>query len=180
VRQTCLQVASPAFGRKDSTSRYGRTLLHCGISISLNHTARTRLDPPFKNCIFYISRMYEFSHSQGQSRRIDTAPAAAACPLRPNSGRFGLAWLGLARRVPSGPAGYPPAHSCRVAGITSPAGPFRRTSVGGYPDGTQIPYGSRWVPRVSIALWNFRSREGSCRARTRSLEFPVADLSPSA
>jgi hypothetical protein len=33
-----------------------------------NHTARASLDALLENCVFYISRMYEFLHSQGQSR----------------------------------------------------------------------------------------------------------------
>jgi hypothetical protein len=33
-----------------------------------NHTAHMRLDAVLENCIFYISPLYEFSHSQGHSR----------------------------------------------------------------------------------------------------------------
>jgi hypothetical protein len=32
-----------------------------------NHTAHARFDALLENCVFYISRMYEFLHSQGQS-----------------------------------------------------------------------------------------------------------------
>jgi hypothetical protein len=31
-----------------------------------NHTAHARFDALLENCVFYISRMYEFLHSQGQ------------------------------------------------------------------------------------------------------------------
>jgi hypothetical protein len=31
--------------------------------MKLNHPAQIRLDTVLKNCIFYISPMYEFSHS---------------------------------------------------------------------------------------------------------------------
>src|SRR5215468_10171355 len=40
-----------------------------------------RLDALLENCVFYISRMYEFLHSQGQSRRIGRFATLAACPL---------------------------------------------------------------------------------------------------
>jgi hypothetical protein len=33
-----------------------------------NHTAHARFDALLENCVFYISRMYEFLHSQGQTR----------------------------------------------------------------------------------------------------------------
>jgi hypothetical protein len=36
-----------------------------------------------ENCIFYISPMYEFSHSQGQSLHMDKREASAQCPLYP-------------------------------------------------------------------------------------------------
>jgi hypothetical protein len=32
-----------------------------------NHTAHARFDALLENCVFYISRMYEFSHSVGHS-----------------------------------------------------------------------------------------------------------------
>jgi hypothetical protein len=33
-----------------------------------NHTAHARFDALLENCVFYISRMYEFLHSQGLTR----------------------------------------------------------------------------------------------------------------
>jgi hypothetical protein len=32
-----------------------------------NHTAHARFDALLENCVFYISGMYEFLHSQGQT-----------------------------------------------------------------------------------------------------------------
>src|SRR5262249_34908821 len=34
--------------------------------VELNHPAQIQLDTVSENCFFYISPMYEFSHSQGQ------------------------------------------------------------------------------------------------------------------
>src|SRR6266513_3325848 len=33
-----------------------------------NHTAHARFDALLESCVFYISRMYEFLHSQGHTR----------------------------------------------------------------------------------------------------------------
>jgi hypothetical protein len=33
-----------------------------------NHTAHARFDALLENCVFYISRMYEFLHSQGHEQ----------------------------------------------------------------------------------------------------------------
>jgi hypothetical protein len=33
-----------------------------------NHTAHARFDALLENCVFYISRMYEFLHSQGHKQ----------------------------------------------------------------------------------------------------------------
>jgi hypothetical protein len=38
-------------------------------------------DTMLENCIFYISPMYEFLHSQGHLRRINALTTLAACPL---------------------------------------------------------------------------------------------------
>ena len=35
----------------------------------LNNLAQSRLNTVLENCIFYISPMYEFSHSQGQKAK---------------------------------------------------------------------------------------------------------------
>jgi hypothetical protein len=47
-----------------------------------NHTAHARFDALLENCVFYISGMYEFLHSQGQ---ILTPRSAPACLLPPNA-----------------------------------------------------------------------------------------------
>src|SRR6266516_4508775 len=44
-----------------------------------NHTAHARFDALLENCVFYISRMYEFLHSQGQNPLL---------PRRNIDGRF--------------------------------------------------------------------------------------------
>src|SRR5260370_1627071 len=36
-----------------------------------NHTVHARRDAFLENCFFYISRLYEFLHSLGQTRQID-------------------------------------------------------------------------------------------------------------
>ena len=42
-------------------------------------------DPLAENCIFYISSMYEFLHSQGQSRQFWLIPVTSALlPLATN------------------------------------------------------------------------------------------------
>ena len=46
-----------------------------------NDAARAIFDTLLENCIFYISPMYEFLHSQGQTRRIDTLAMCPPCPL---------------------------------------------------------------------------------------------------
>src|SRR5260370_9572243 len=55
-----------------------------------NHTAQATVDALPENCVFYISRMYEFLHRLGQSRRSNTSDEFAGCPLhlqsRPNFG----------------------------------------------------------------------------------------------
>jgi hypothetical protein len=37
--------------------------------MKLNHPTQIRLDTVLENCAFYISTMYEFSHSLGKERR---------------------------------------------------------------------------------------------------------------
>src|SRR5207249_1875519 len=49
-----------------------------------NDAARAMFDVLLENCIFYISPMYEFLHSQGQSRRSNTSDESAG--WRPNFG----------------------------------------------------------------------------------------------
>src|SRR5216683_2594475 len=46
-----------------------------------NHTAQATFDALPENCVFYISRMYEFLHRLGQTRRIDTLAMCPPCPL---------------------------------------------------------------------------------------------------
>jgi hypothetical protein len=40
-----------------------------------------QLNPKLENCIFYISRMYEFSHSQGQTRPSGAIGGTSLLPL---------------------------------------------------------------------------------------------------
>src|SRR5215470_15099556 len=46
----------------------------------LNHSAQIRLDTMLENCIFYISPMYEFSRSQGQTRTSADVWGTTASP----------------------------------------------------------------------------------------------------
>jgi len=78
----------PAYDRsgswlcENSSARRARRNISKKLRImESNDAARAMFDVLLENCIFYISPMYEFLHSQGQSRRIDTAPVVAACPL---------------------------------------------------------------------------------------------------
>jgi len=56
--------------------------------MELNHPALIQLDTVSENCFFYISPMYEFSHSQGQeptlAHQVDrcAVPKAANTALR--------------------------------------------------------------------------------------------------
>ena len=68
-----------------------------------HHAADIRLDAPLENCIFYISPMYEFSHSLGQklkgSKRANVvrfAPESRHCSAR--LARQKSATLGHSRR----------------------------------------------------------------------------------
>jgi hypothetical protein len=45
-----------------------------------NHTAHARFDALLENCVFYISRMYEFLHSQGHSRHFGDVRDESAHP----------------------------------------------------------------------------------------------------
>src|SRR5260221_12729710 len=46
-----------------------------------NHTAQATFDALPENCVFYISRMYEFLHRLGQQRRRRLARGSGACPI---------------------------------------------------------------------------------------------------
>src|SRR5262249_13947884 len=48
--------------------------------MKLSHPAKSRLYTVLENCIFYISPMYEFSHSQGHSRRFGGLCHTSALP----------------------------------------------------------------------------------------------------
>src|SRR5215475_12908346 len=48
--------------------------------MKLSHPAKSRLYTELENCIFYISPMYEFSHSQGHSRHFPIMASASALP----------------------------------------------------------------------------------------------------
>jgi hypothetical protein len=50
-----------------------------------NHTAHARFDALLENCVFYISRMYEFLHRLGQSRYGRCRPGVRLCPQHPKS-----------------------------------------------------------------------------------------------
>src|SRR5215813_8439401 len=45
-----------------------------------NRAVLIQFDGALENCIFYISPMYEFSHSQGQSRRFASVTGTSALP----------------------------------------------------------------------------------------------------
>src|SRR5260370_19546108 len=45
-----------------------------------NHTVHARRDAFLENCFFYISRLYEFLHSLGQSRRNRSGAGVGLCP----------------------------------------------------------------------------------------------------
>jgi hypothetical protein len=49
-----------------------------------NDAARAMFDTMLENCIFYISPMYEFLHSQGQTRTFGAVGSMSALP--PESG----------------------------------------------------------------------------------------------
>src|SRR2546430_12137180 len=51
-----------------------------------NHTAHARFDALLENCVFYILRMYEFLHSQGQTLPSRDFCGTAALPLKPDIG----------------------------------------------------------------------------------------------
>src|SRR5262249_9346828 len=59
---------------------------HVEISLSResNHTVHARLDALLENCVFYISRMYEFLHSQGQERTSPLCLPMSALPPKAN------------------------------------------------------------------------------------------------
>ena len=49
---------------ENSSAVRARRRISANVPImKLNHAAQIRLDTVLKNCIFYISPMYEFSHS---------------------------------------------------------------------------------------------------------------------
>ncbi len=54
-----------------------------------DNAADMRLDAMLKNCIFYISPMYEFSHSLGQKRPKDEVRVESALPQTADIGRRG-------------------------------------------------------------------------------------------
>jgi hypothetical protein len=56
--------------------------------LAWSERSQTRLDPPFKNCIFYISRMYEFSHSQGHTRSVGDVCSMSGLPPESRPERF--------------------------------------------------------------------------------------------
>jgi hypothetical protein len=55
---------------KNSSALRGRRSISEELRImKLNHPAQIRRDTVLENCIFYISLMYEFLHSQGHDRQ---------------------------------------------------------------------------------------------------------------
>jgi hypothetical protein len=57
--------------------------------MKLNHPAQIRLDTVLENCIFYISPMYEFSHSLGQKQKNTLATPSSPAADGPRH-RIGL------------------------------------------------------------------------------------------
>jgi hypothetical protein len=51
-----------------------------------NRAAGAMFDTLRENCIFYISPMYEFSHSQGHKRQMQCEPKGGLFPLCPKTG----------------------------------------------------------------------------------------------
>jgi hypothetical protein len=75
-----------------------------------NDAARAMFDTLLENCIFYISPMYEFLHSQGQIltpvrrahvsfRRMRTSPSSPAAPLQEEEKRFGVVSTSMSSSV---------------------------------------------------------------------------------
>ena len=63
-------VAFGSWPRENSNAFRARRRISEELRImTLNHAAQIRLDTVFENCIFYISSMYEFLHSQGQKAK---------------------------------------------------------------------------------------------------------------
>jgi len=54
--------------------------------MELNHPAQIQLDTVSENCFFYISPMYEFSHSQDHFRPNSEGFASRPLPLRLENG----------------------------------------------------------------------------------------------
>jgi hypothetical protein len=52
-----------------------------------NHTAHATFDALLENCVFYISRMYEFSHSVGQTRSFGDVCSMSGLDRRSDSGQ---------------------------------------------------------------------------------------------
>jgi len=54
---------------------------------------RTQVDDVLENCIFYISLMYEFSHSQGQTRSCGHVGSMSGLPSESSPGADIGGWL---------------------------------------------------------------------------------------
>src|SRR5262249_1095200 len=74
-------VGSGSWPCENSGTRRARRNISKKLRISVsNHAARMRPDAVLENCIFYISPMYEFSHSQGQSRPFGDVCSMSGLP----------------------------------------------------------------------------------------------------
>jgi hypothetical protein len=69
-QQRRARVRSGSWPCKNSSALRGRRSISEELRImKLNHPAQIRRDTVLENCIFYISLMYEFLHSQGHERQ---------------------------------------------------------------------------------------------------------------
>ena len=101
---------------ENSGTRRARRNISKKLRISeSNHAARMRPDAVLENCIFYISPMYEFSHSQGHSMTSSTRASTIGGTSRSSvfatirlTTRSNLVGCSTRRSV-----GFAPAKSCR-------------------------------------------------------------------
>src|SRR5438105_1862515 len=92
-----------------------------------NHTAHARFDALLENCVFYISRMYEFSHSVGHSATSTDVRYTAASLI----GRQGQAL-----------SGHPPLRcQCRSRALASLRTRHQGPSIMGFEDEVEQSFG---------------------------------------
>src|SRR3981081_728346 len=76
--------------QNSNARRARRNILKKLCVMRTDNAADIRLDAMLENCIFYISPMYEFSHSLGQKRPHGDVRAESASPQTADIG--GLGW----------------------------------------------------------------------------------------